>query len=97
MRREWIANITHDLKTPLSPVKGYAELLVDSSVTETQTVRKYGSIILKNVNHTERLINDLKLTYQLESGAITYNPQEVRMMHFLKELLIGIVNDPFFF
>ena len=31
-RREWISNITHDLKTPLSPVKGYAELLVRTPV-----------------------------------------------------------------
>ena len=31
VRREWITNITHDLKTPLSPIKGYAELLTDSS------------------------------------------------------------------
>lgn len=32
MRREWISNITHDLKTPLSPIKGYAEILCDDTV-----------------------------------------------------------------
>ncbi len=37
-RREWIANITHDLKTPLSPIKGYAELLADSSDKDKQTI-----------------------------------------------------------
>ena len=96
VRREWVANITHDLKTPLSPVKGYAELLADDSAVEPDTVRKYGSIILKNVNHAEKLMNDLKLTYQLESGAIPHNPQEVRLIRFLKELVIDIVNDPAF-
>lgn len=30
-RREWIANITHDLKTPLSPIKGYSEILLDDT------------------------------------------------------------------
>ena len=29
LREEWIANISHDLKTPLSPIKGYAEILTD--------------------------------------------------------------------
>lgn len=58
-RREWIANITHDLKTPLSPIKGYAELLADGNAGEPQTVREYGSLILKNAEHTEKLINDL--------------------------------------
>lgn len=96
MRREWIANITHDLKTPLSPIKGYAELLADSSDKEKQTVQEYGSIILKNVNHTEKLINDLKLTYQLDSGSIPYNPQKILITRCVKEWVIDIINDPAF-
>lgn len=93
-RREWISNITHDLKTPLSPIKGYAELLADGGEVDSKTARDYGSIILKNVNHTEKLINDLKLTYQLDSGALPYNPETVRITRFLKELVIDIMNDP---
>lgn len=96
VRREWIANITHDLKTPLSPVKGYAELLADGSATETQTVQEYGSIILKNVDHAEKLMNDLKLTYQLDSGAFPFHPQQVRLVRYLRDLVIEIANDPAF-
>lgn len=93
-RRDWISNITHDLKTPLSPIKGYAELLADGGDIDSQTAKDYGSVILKNVNHTEKLINDLKLTYQLDSGAMPYNPQEIRITRYLKELVIDILNDP---
>lgn len=95
-RQEWIANITHDLKTPLSPVKGYAELLADTPTPDSQTVQEYGAIILKNVNHAEKLMNDLKLTYQLDAGAIPYHPQEVRLTRYLKEIVIDIINDPAF-
>lgn len=95
-RKEWITNITHDLKTPLSPIKGYAELLVDGSRLDLQAVQNYGVIILKNVNHMEKLMNDLKLTYQLEAGAIPYTPQETRIVRFLRELVIDIANDPTF-
>lgn len=67
MREEWISNITHDLKTPLSPIKGYAELLTDSSTNYSpEKVYKYASIMLKNIEYTNTLINDLKLTYQLK-------------------------------
>ena len=76
-RTEWIANITHDLKTPLSPVKGYAELLADNQIAGVETAQEYGKIILKNVSHVEKLLNDLKLTYQIDSGVVPYNPQEV--------------------
>lgn len=95
-RQEWISNITHDLKTPLSPVKGYAELLACGTASDSQTVQEYGSIILKNVDHVEKLINDLKLTYQLESGALPFHPKQVRLVRYLKELVIDIANDPAF-
>lgn len=95
-RQEWIANITHDLKTPLSPIKGYAELLTEECYSNSQTVKNYGEIVLKNANHMEKLINDLKLTYQLESGNFPYNPQKTRIVRFIRELVIDIANDPAF-
>ena len=80
----------------LSPIKGYAELLADGTAGESQTVREYGSLILKNAEHTEKLINDLKLTWQVDSGTVPFHLQQVRMERYLKELVIDIVNDPSF-
>ena len=94
-RREWIANITHDLKTPLSPIRGYAELLADGSA-DGDTAREYGAVILKNAEHTQALINDLKLTYQLESGALPCRPRPVELIRYVKELLIDVANMPAF-
>lgn len=96
VRNEWIANITHDLKTPLSPIKGYAELLTSNAEIDKETMQEYGGIILKNVNHTERLINDLKLTYQLDSGAMPFQLQKINLVRYVRELVIDIVNDPAF-
>lgn len=95
-RQEWITNITHDLKTPLSPIKGYAELLTEECCGDLETIQNYGEIVLKNANHMEKLINDLKLTYQLEAGTFPYNPQKIYIVRFLKELVIDIANDPIF-
>ena len=95
-RTEWIANITHDLKTPLSPVKGYAELLADNQIAGVETAQEYGKIILKNVSHVEKLLNDLKLTYQIDSGVVPYHPQEVLITRYVKEVVIDIINDPAF-
>lgn len=95
-RTEWIANITHDLKTPLSPVKGYAELLADNQIAGEETAQEYGKIILKNVSHVEKLLNDLKLTYQIDSGVVPYHPQEVLITRYVKEVVIDIINDPAF-
>ena len=94
MRREWVANITHDLKTPLSPIKGYAEILQDDTEKTAVEYRRYAGIMLKNAAYMENLIDDLKLTWQLESGTLPVNRQEQNIVRFLRELSIDILNRP---
>lgn len=95
LREEWIANITHDLKTPLSPIRGYAELIsTPSDVTEPNEIRKYGNIILKNTAYAEELINDLKLTYQLKNDMLPLNKRNQNVVQFTKELVIDLLNHP---
>lgn len=95
LREEWIANITHDLKTPLSPIKGYAELISNpSSETEPNEFREYGSIILKNTAYAEELINDLKLTYQLKNRMFPLDKCEQDIVCFMKEMIIDLFNNP---
>jgi signal transduction histidine kinase len=95
LREEWFANITHDLKTPLSPIRGYAELIsAPYSKTETAEIRKYGGIILKNTAYAEELINDLKLTYQLKNGMLPLNKGKQNIVRFTKELVIDLLNNP---
>ncbi len=97
LREEWIANITHDLKTPLSPIRGYAELIAETdTVTEPAKLRRYGGIILKNTAYAEELINDLKLTYQLENGMVPLNLSRQDIVRFIKELVIDLLNNPEF-
>lgn len=95
LREEWIANITHDIKTPLSPIKGYAEFITDSRyITTSEEVIKYGKIILKNAVYAEALVDDLKITYQLKNGMIPLNKKEYNIVRFLKEIIIDILNRP---
>lgn len=94
MRKVWIANITHDLKTPLSPIKGYAEILQEHGTKTEKQCERYARIMLKNVAYMETLIDDLKLTYQLENGMIPLERQEQNFIRFIKELIIDILNNP---
>ena len=94
-REEWIANITHDLKTPLSPIRGYAELISDlGPEIEPDEIRKYGGIILKNTAYAEELINDLKLTFQLQNGMLSLNKHKQNIVRFTKERIIDLLNHP---
>ncbi len=95
MREEWIANITHDLKTPLSPIRGYAELIADTeAVPVVGDVQRYGTVILKNAFYAESLINDLKLTYQLRNNILPLQKIELNVVHYIREFVIDILNIP---
>lgn len=96
-REEWLANITHDLKTPLAPIRGYAELLSESNTDiPSDQSRKYGAIILKNTLYAEQLVNDLKLTYQLQSNMIPLKKELLNITRFVKEVVIDLLNAPDF-
>ena len=94
MREVWISNITHDLKTPLSPIKGYAEIIQNGDAGQEESYRRYAAVILKNAAYMEALIDDLKLTYQLENGLLPVNRERQNMVRFLRELAIDILNTP---
>lgn len=94
MREEWITNITHDLKTPLSPIKGYAELLADSNSISDESRIQYGRTILRNTEYAEKLVNDLKLTYQLKNNMLPLDKKQANLARFLREIVIEILNHP---
>lgn len=94
MKQEWIANITHDLKTPLSPIKGYAELLTDGlSNNSEEDIKRYGMRIVNSVTSTEQLINDLKLTYQMDSGVVPLDKRQVDLSSEVREMIIELLNQ----
>ena len=64
LRREWIVNITHDLKTPLSPIKGYAELLMG---TPTPDKKDYFKKCQSHRENDERPEADLSAGFRCSS------------------------------
>ncbi len=94
-REEWIANISHDVKTPLSSLKGYAELLSDPEYHfEEQEVRKYAHIILDKSLYMEQLIEDLRLTQRLQNAALPLKKERLNLVELLRETAIDLLNDP---
>ncbi|MBM6383241.1 MAG: HAMP domain-containing histidine kinase [Paenibacillus sp.] len=73
LREEWIAGITHDLKTPLSSIQGYAHMLEAEKYNWTsEEIREFAGIMLDKSMYMDRLVNDLSMTYRLRSGG--YQP-----------------------
>lgn len=67
-REEWIAGITHDMKTPLSSIKGYAHMLATDKYEWTeQDIKQFAAIMIEKSEYMNQLLDDLALTYQLSN------------------------------
>lgn len=67
MRSEFVANVTHELKTPLTSIKGFSETL--KFVDDKETRDKFLDIINKEAERLSRLITDILILSKLESGS----------------------------
>lgn len=88
-RKEMISNISHDLRTPVSSIQGYAETLVmkKESISK-QEIIQYADIIVKSSESLEKLVNDLFELTKLENGQVPFNPEPVS----IPDLMLDICN-----
>lgn len=82
-RRDFFANISHELKTPLSCVKATTEALIDGIATNDQERIQYLERVLVETNRMSRLVHDITDTEQLESGKMFINQERIDLAALL--------------
>lgn len=76
LRRELIANVSHDLRTPLAAVQGYAEtLMIKEGELDAEARRRYTEVILRSTQRIKKLVDDLFELSKLESRQVRVNPE----------------------
>lgn len=73
IRAEFVANVSHELKTPLTAIKGFVETLKTSAKDDPSAVGRFLDIIEKQALRLENLVNDLLILSSLESKEIKMN------------------------
>ena len=68
MRREFTANITHELKTPLTAISGYAELIANGMVEGEDDLRNFGGRIYREAGRLAALVNDILTLSNLDEA-----------------------------
>lgn len=71
--RELISNITHDLKTPITSIKGYVEGIIDGVADTEEKMQKYIKTIYTKTTEMDRLINELTYYSGIDSNKIPYH------------------------
>ncbi|MBC8318520.1 MAG: PAS domain-containing protein [Desulfobulbaceae bacterium] len=66
VRRDFVANVSHELKTPITSIKGYAETILDSGLADAEQAKKFLEIIVRQSNQLHAIVNDLLSLARIE-------------------------------
>ncbi len=75
VRQDFVANISHELRTPVSTIKGYAETLLDGALEDKEHARDFLNIIHSDAERLAKLIDDILDLSRIESGRLRLEPK----------------------
>lgn len=87
MRSEFAGNVSHELRTPLTSIKGFVETLLDGAMENSDTCRRFLSIIEAESDRLTRMIDDLLCLSSIESKERMINPQPVCLNRSIRSIL----------
>jgi len=89
VRRDFVANASHEIKTPLTAIRGFAETLLGAPLPEAET-RKYLQVILSHSERLSRLVEDLLELSRLESGTHKLAPAPLDVAALAEQLCVEL-------
>lgn len=96
-KKNWITGISHDLKTPLSYITGYAELLLGEDYQFEQEERLFFLANIRNKGVAiGELIEDLNLSFKMDeqNGPLPLSCSQFDLVDFMQRLIADIINEP---
>ncbi len=87
MRQLFVANVSHELKTPLTAVRGYIEAILDGVVEDATEQRRYLNKVLKETKRLSRLTGEVLDLSRLQSDQIEFKITEVDLIKLIKSVL----------
>ncbi len=96
LRKDLIANVSHDIKTPLTMIKAYAEMIKDISGDNPEKRNEHIDVILKEADYLASLVNDMQELSKMQAGYITLTSDNFDLKETIEdviELLSHMIED----
>lgn len=87
MMRDLLANVSHELKTPLTSIQGFSQAMLDGAVADEEQFRESCKIINDEANRMRALVDDLLLLSQIESGQVAMQHHHVDLVLLLQHTI----------
>ena len=85
LRKEFVSNVSHELKTPLTSIKGYSETIMNGDLTYEE-IKRFSKVINQEANRMGRLVSDLLQLSRFDYKKVSWK----KMMFSLDELALGV-------
>ena len=80
-RKQFVADVSHEFRTPLAAIRGYAETLLDGALEDQSNNRKFVEIILNHAIRLNNIASDLLVISELDTNALPASPPERVALH----------------
>lgn len=85
--KELISNISHDLKTPITAIKGYVEGIMDGVADTPEKMERYIKTVYNKANDMDRLINELTFYSKIDTNRIPYTFNKINVTHYFEDCI----------
>jgi len=90
MQTDFVANVSHELKTPLTTIKSYTETLLDGELPDQDTAKSFLSIIDTETDRMNRLVKELLQLSRLDHNQEKWFKKEINLIHLIKTSVMNI-------
>lgn len=87
MRKSFISDVSHELKTPIALIQGYSEGLIENVNSDEESRKYYAEVILDEATKMDKLVKQLLELMKLEYGKLQFNNAEFNIIEMEKEIL----------
>lgn len=87
MRKDFVVNLSHELKTPLTSIRGFAETLVEGGIDDRGNAIKFAATIKKNSERLSRLVDDLLTLSNIELGRMKFDIQAIDLLDSVSSVI----------
>ena len=87
MRKQFISDVSHELKTPIALIQGYAEGLVENVNSDEESRKMYAEVILDEAGKMDKLVKQLLELMKLEYGKREFNNTKFDIIELIKEVI----------
>lgn len=90
MRKDFVANVSHEIKTPLTAIKGFTETLIDGALNDKENALRFLNMIKNHSDRLNRLVDDLLALSRIELGDIKMNITEVDIDNVVETVFLTL-------